>query len=496
MEKKIRFRNHISVVLEQLGAASWVVFVLLLTNVDDVVEFFENGTSEEINMTALIVGAVLFGILVLACIYQLLLWSKTYISICDNSIVIERNTLHKKKNTIGIKNISNVNTEQNLFEMFLGTCKVKLDTNSMSTADQTDVKILLKKTDAEQLKSYIMKLMRQCKGEEEPVETQEVMVWNLEAQTKDMVKHGFLSINIFSVFIALGSFVGVVGIFMATASKISAGESLAGILLSVMMAAGMCISAIWDIVKGFIRYYGFKIARREDKLHICYGFFKKVDYTIPIEKINGVILRQSFTARITGQYMAEIINIGMGDDAAEAEAFLFPYCKKESVKVRLKQLLPELEYTVQMEYEKQPKEAWIAWLWPSFLYLLFAVFATVAGVMYMPKYSKWMLTGAALVSLWALLLVIAYYRTAGSRFGEEELLLVQGYFRKTYCFLPYRKIQYVELKQNFPAKLVRLQKGEIHLLASARNRIQNLPYFPEEDGEIIKERIIQTTEVR
>ena len=194
--------------------------------------------------------------------------------------------------------------------------------------------------------------------------------------------------------------------------------------------------------------------------------------------------------------MAEIINIGMGDDAAEAEAFLFPYCKKESVKVRLKQLLPELEHTVQMEYEKQPKEAWIAWLWPSFLYLLFAVFATVAGVMYMPKYSKWMLTGAALVSLWALLLVIAYYRTAGSRFGEEELLLVQGYFRKTYCFLSYRKIQYVELKQNFPAKLVRLQKGEIHLLASARNRIQNLPYFPEEDGEIIKERIIQTTEVR
>lgn len=492
--KKIRFRNHTSIVLEQLGAVSWVVFVLLLTNVDDVVEFFENGTSEEINMTALIVGAVLFGILVLACIYQLLLWSKTYISICDNSIVIERNTLHKKKNTIGLKNISNVNTEQNLFEMVLGTCKVKLDTNSMSTADQTDVKIVLKKTDAEQLKSYIMKLMRQCKGEEESAETQEAMVWDLEAQTKDMVMHGFLSINIFSVFVALGSFVGVVGIFMAAASKISAGESLVGVLLSVMMAAGMCISAIWDIVKGFIRYYGFKIARKEDKLHICYGLLKKVDYTIPVEKINGVIFRQSFAARITGQYMAEIINIGMGDDAAEA--FLFPYCKEASVKVRLKQLLPEFEHTVQMEYEKQPKETWIAWLWPVFLYLLCAVFATVAGAIYMPKYSKWMLAGVVLVSVWALLLVIAHYHTAGSRLGKEELILVQGYFRKTYCFLPYRKIQYVELKQNIPAKLVRLQKGEIHLLASARNRIQNLPYFPEKDGEVIKERIIQTTEIR
>lgn len=274
MEKKIRFRNHISIVLEQLGAVSWVLFVLLLTNVDDVVRFLEDGNSEEVNMTVLIAGVVLFGSVVLTCMYQLVLWSKTYISICGNSIVIERNTLHKKKNTIGIKNISNVNTEQNLLEMFLGTCKVKLDTNSMSTADQTDVKIVLKKADAEQLKGYIMKLMRQCKGEKEPVE-EAVMVWDLEAQTKDIVLHGFLSINIFSVLIAVGSFAGAVGIVTAAASKISTGESLAGILLSLMMAVGMCVSAIWDIVKGFIRYYGLKLQGKRINYTFVMVFLKK-----------------------------------------------------------------------------------------------------------------------------------------------------------------------------------------------------------------------------
>ena len=90
--------------------------------------------------------------------------------------------------------------------------------------------------------------------------------------------------------------------------------------------------------------------------------------------------------------------------------------------------------------------------------------------------------------------MVAYYHTAGSCFSEEEMVLVKGYFSKTYCFVPYKKIQYVELKQNLPAKFVKLQKGEIHLLASARNRIQNLPYFPEKDGEVIKKRIIQATE--
>ena len=37
-----------------------------------------------------------------------------------------------------------------MLEMLLGTCKVKLDTNSMSTSDKTDVKIILKKAEAEQ----------------------------------------------------------------------------------------------------------------------------------------------------------------------------------------------------------------------------------------------------------------------------------------------------------------------------------------------------------
>mgnify|MGYP000034238020 FL=1 len=74
--------------------------------------------------------------------------------------MIERNTWNKKKNTIGLKNISNVNTEQNLLEMLLGTCKVKLDTNSMSTSDKTDVKIILKKAEAEQFRLYVMKLMQ------------------------------------------------------------------------------------------------------------------------------------------------------------------------------------------------------------------------------------------------------------------------------------------------------------------------------------------------
>ena len=276
------------------------------------ISFLGDGTSEEVNMTALIGGGIIFGILVLTCIYQLMIWAKTYISICDNSIVIERNTINKKKNTIGIKNISNVNTEQNLFELLMGTCKIKLDTNSLSTAEQTDVKIVLKKADAEQFRSYLMKLMQESRGEkitEEEEKGQER--WDYEAEFGDILAHGFLTINIFSVLVAVGTLVGVVGMVSMAIEKISIGESIFGMLLSFLVAAMMCIAAIRDILKGFIRYYGFKIARRGAKLYIRYGLFKKVNYTIPVEKINGFILHQSLTARIVGRYMACLVGSEM-----------------------------------------------------------------------------------------------------------------------------------------------------------------------------------------
>ena len=39
MENKIRFRNHISVILEQLGATFGILFVLSFTNIDYVIDY-------------------------------------------------------------------------------------------------------------------------------------------------------------------------------------------------------------------------------------------------------------------------------------------------------------------------------------------------------------------------------------------------------------------------------------------------------------------------
>ena len=146
MENKIRFRNHISIVAERMGSIFLFLFFALMGGF---AQNLKTIAKKDIRLDADFAEVLLpmLGVLAvigLIIVWQVVVWSKTYISIAENTIVIERNTLNRRKNTIGIKNISNVNIEQNLFEMLMGTCKVKLDTNSLSTADKTDVKIVLK----------------------------------------------------------------------------------------------------------------------------------------------------------------------------------------------------------------------------------------------------------------------------------------------------------------------------------------------------------------
>lgn len=256
MENKIRFRNHISVILEQLGATFGILFVLFFTNIDDVIDYIEKGSSEELSLTVYIGGGVILAVFLLIFLYQWIIWSKTYISICDNSIVIERNTWNKKKNTIGLKNISNVNTEQNLLEMLLGTCKVKLDTNSMSTSDKTDVKIILKKAEAEQFRLYVMKLMQGQEGDfEEKYSKEDKDHWAIQTNMGDIFTHGLFSVNLLSVLVVIGCVVGAAGMVLQVIHSVSVGESIVKMLLSVLMLIAIFSSAIWNIVKGFIQYY-------------------------------------------------------------------------------------------------------------------------------------------------------------------------------------------------------------------------------------------------
>jgi len=493
MEENRRFRNHFSIVLERLGAGFFAFFMIflyegaeLLGEIGMLLKNIENAGDELFTILLAALGVfVLFAIIVGLQIFR---WAKTWISIQEQAIIIEVNTLKRKKNTIGIKNISNINLEQNLFEMIMGTCKVKLDTNSRSTADSTDVKIVLKKKDAEEFKTLILGMIvedQDLKEDEDDDRTQKT------AGIEEMLIQGIFSLKLISIPLVILSIIGVVVTISETIKEGATAEGLLGVLSSILLIGLFGASVFWDIVKGFIRYYGFRIFRSDNRLHISYGLLKKVSYMIPVDKINAVRLVQSPQARLTGRYMAELINVGLGDDAKEEQSFFLLYNKKEKVLENIRQLLPEFADELDTEVHKQTPKVWLVWLLPILEYL--AVAAAVMLILSEIMREELLIAIAVLatITVFVMIYVVGNYFTRGYFVGEESLKIADGNFGRRILLVKYPKIQYLETKQSFIAKYFHIQKGEIYLLASTKNRVHNIPYFPDKEAEVIRNRLLK-----
>lgn len=502
-----RFRNHISIIIEQTGGVLLALLIIFipqfLQNIGEVVEAgreLVSGRGLLINIGMILALLAVIGI-------QVLIWAKTYISIEENAVIIEKNTFNKRKNTIGIRNISNINTEQNLLEMLLGTCKVKLDTNSRSTADSTDVKIVLKKADALWFQQEVARRMQafaaaeQADGEVKPEAsavlnadlTGEGEDFDIRSDFGDILQHGLFSVNIISLLILIISTSVIVGEIVQMLEQPELMKSFLSAAAGIAVAVFIALSALWDMVKGFLRYYNFRAKRRGSKIYIRYGLFKKVEYTIPVDKIQALRIRQSFVARIGHRYMAEIVNVGMGDDQEERNSFLVLYAAEKKLEERLSVLLPEFIEAADCQVERQPASVWAAWMLPAFVYTLCVTGAAAACSFAFGAEKYFLLIWGCAAGLEILLLVcmILKYRTEGMKMDENFLKLTRGYFGKNYLAVKYENIQYVEIKQNPLARICGIGKGYLHLLASSANAEQRIPYFRKNLDDKMKSRMIK-----
>ena len=477
MENNIRFRNHISVIFERViktaGLAIFIFAANFITDMEEAPGLFD----------VLLLLAVIAACILVSFVWHYIIWSKTYISIQDNALVLEKNTLNRKKNTIGIQNISNINLEQNLFEMALGTCKLKLDTNTLTTADQTDVNIVLKKSEAEKLRAYLLGFQ-----EVQDAEKQVEMKGNsFGIGSKEIFLHGLFSLNL-GTFILLLSVLGSGILFvdeMRNMENTTVFESIISIVVVVWFLGGM----IWKVVREFLRYLDFSIERRENKVYLAYGIIKRVTYSIPIEKINAVRLNQTMIARIGKRYMVEVVNVGMGNDEEEQHSFFLPYGKREKIEEQLKTLLPEFNIELKTEEERQPKGVFAVWTANGLMWILGIAAIAMIGAEFMEAGAKMVIAVTVVIALYIVLLRGSSYITDYTMIGEQLLKISQGHFSRYILFVRYEKIQFLTMKQCIVAKKFGIEKGEVHLLASAKNRIHNLPYMKEDKMRALCEHI-------
>ena len=77
-----------------------------------------------------------------------------------------------------------------------------------------------------------------------------------------------------------------------------------------------------------------------DDLHLRYGLLKLKRYTVPVDKISALQIKQPTFSRIFRKYQARIVTVGVGDESSELSNLTMAVSKEEHLH-QLGVLIPE-----------------------------------------------------------------------------------------------------------------------------------------------------------
>ncbi|MBO4997691.1 MAG: PH domain-containing protein [Lachnospira sp.] len=500
----IDMRNHISSVLEQMWAVLLVLVFFFLNN-EEMLKLAITFLREGNILKALAAMGIFFLILIAVVAFYLNRWYKTTITVKDNMVVIMRRTLNRYVNSIAVNTISNINLEQNLFEMLVGTYKLKLDTSSLSTAESTDVKIVLSKKNAYLVKNVIMEMMReqerldkqqelsdavdkgviteeeakqQLLQEKDYLEEEEETAYDIIYDMKEIIINCLLNTSLLLLVISISLLITTIWFIIHTfGSGASIAGAFAGIIVQIFLA-GSFVSAL---VKGWLDDFHFRAKRDKDKIYVSTGLIKKRKYAVPIDKINAVCFQATLLSRLFHRSYVEVINIGGEDEDANGMKLLL-MGTQEQLRQQLSVLLPEYPFPEQAKLKRQPVRVLVKSIIKSVLFILISMLLVyfVLDIVFkgqsaveeqMPVYLIAMLVLIVFLCLLVTGSILSYI-TFGLSSTKHYLMLSQGMFAKKLITIPYKKMQYLTYRQNIFHRLLGVMRLQIWILASMVSRVQ------------------------
>lgn len=482
-----KMRCHFSIVFENVSKLFSIIFVILISQIDDVLRGIKN--SEEVDSKYILLGfGVFILVIILIVVYNILVWSKTYIWVEDSTIVVERNTINKKKNTYGIRNISNINMEQNLFERIVGTKKLKIDTNSTANSRSADIKIVFSKAKAQEFKNLVMSYMDHP-DETTSLDNEDVQDFDIAYSTKEVILHSIYATPIISLLVFIGSIAAFVAlaIFVDTDSFSEFITMTVGGTVTLLITI---ISSVVSLTKTFFNFYEFRAKRKNDIIYLSYGLLKKKNYAVPVKKINAVKIVQPTIARIFKKYHVEIVNIGVGDEKNESPGLILS-CSKEELKHHLSVLLPEYRTSVEEKIKRQSPYYFMHKAFGIIVWALVLMILSKGIPYFIEEIPSTICTiGAAVLFALVIVSYLLAYLTKGFHADKEYIAIANGIFKKTIIILYYDKIQYLTIKHSPVSKCTGLCKGSLFILANLINQTIELPYGKEEIFADVGEKII------
>ena len=324
-------RLHSLTLLLRIGASLPPLLLILLPTL-------QNPSSENVLGVAL---TIFYGVVALpAIVLQYLRFSYR---ITPKQIVIQKGVLKRQNRSIPIERIQNIQIQRNLVARLLGVAKVTIETAGSSATEGSLEYVGL--SDAHEIRRVVRTFQhRTTEGDAEDSDAVE--------ETDDSERETLFSMSLRHVLLS-GAFrfsLLYIALMFSLLELVNPEAIIQRVLRSQgridqitnTMAANPVLTVIVTvIVAGFFgwisgivihltRYYNFALWLDGDKLRKRHGLFTVTEGTIPLKKVQALILRTNPLMRLFGWYELEVQTVGMNVDE-QGHRVIAPFAQYEDV---------------------------------------------------------------------------------------------------------------------------------------------------------------------
>lgn len=370
----------------------------------------------------------------------------------ENVFVWKTGVIQKQERNIPMDRIQNVEVERNLAHRMLGLADLKIDTG---VGGEAEVRLsALGLEDAQQLQRELLKRRvgqfevgpdPSAAGELKPTEA----LWT--ATPRDLVYAG-LSEN--RALFLVGSIFGLFSFFQFGSDSME--RAMLGAVRNVVRSwdstnywpifwggiALFIVGAIAGIFNAFIRFHGFTITHRGDRIVREYGLFTHYSSAIPLRRVQVFTAAAGWVKRLLGFWSVECATAGSVIDLEQKGSnVLCPVVPTDQIGRFVRLIFPDL-YFDRAQWKKVSRLT----IRRHFVsYMLVWLMAFGAGVV---PFGPWVLLGlipAAGISVCA---AFRYWETVGyARYGGHTLVHTGLVSQKIYI-VPDGKVQSLSLTQS------------------------------------------------
>ncbi len=319
-------RLHPLTLLLRVGASLPPLLLILLPTL-------QNPSSENVLSVTL---TIFYGVVALpAIILQYLRFSYR---ITPKQIVIQKGVIKRQNRSIPIERVQNVQIERNLVARLLGVAKVTIETAGSSATEGSLEYVGL--DSAHEIRKAVRSFQHRTTETEDQTATDEEPSETLFSMSLSRVllsgafRFSLLYIVLMFSLLELVNPELIIQRVLRSQGRIDqiTNTMAANPVLTVIgtvVVAGL-LGWVSGIVIHLTRYYGFQLWLDDDKLRKRHGLFTVTEGTIPLKKVQALILRTNPFMRAFGWYELEAQTVGMNVDE-QGHRVLAPFAQYEDI---------------------------------------------------------------------------------------------------------------------------------------------------------------------